>query len=106
MPSESVVVLSRQDLEELEIRQRSRTARADDVRRPRMILMLADGESLDTLQGEVGLQPDLHHALEGSLRDGWAGGPYPRYRGRKAAALTPAMEARILAAAKKKKQAH
>ena len=44
MRSKTVVILSRRDRDELEMRRRSRSARADEVQRARLILMLADGE--------------------------------------------------------------
>ncbi|HET7291479.1 MAG TPA: IS630 family transposase [Vicinamibacteria bacterium] len=102
MHSESVVALSRRDREELEIRQRSRTARADDVRRARMILMLADGETFDTIQEKLDCSRTYITRWKGRFVTGGLAALYPRYRGRKATALTPAMEARILAATKKK----
>lgn len=102
MRSESVVVLSRQDREELEVRRRSRSARADDVRRARLILMLADGETFDTIQEGLECSRTYITRWKNRFVRGGLASLYPRYRGRKATVLTPAMEARILAATKRK----
>jgi hypothetical protein len=50
MPHGDAVVLSRRERDELEKRVRSRDLRAGDVRRARLILMLADRESFDPIQ--------------------------------------------------------
>jgi transposase len=99
---EAAVVLSRRDREELEIRRRSRSARADDVRRSRLILMLADGETFDTIQEALDCSRTYITRWKSRFVQGGLASLYPRYRGRKATALTPAMEARILAATKRK----
>ena len=49
MPSKPDVVLTRPIREALELRVRSRSSRADDARKARLILMLADGETFDAI---------------------------------------------------------
>jgi transposase len=102
MQSESVVVLSGRDRDELELRRRSRSARADDVQRSRLILMLADGETFDTIQEVLDCSRTYITRWKSRFVRGGLASLYPRYRGRKATVLTPAMEARILAAIKRK----
>jgi transposase len=102
MPSEStVVVLSRRVREELEVRERSGAIRADDVRRARLILMLAEGETFDAIQEKLDCSRTYITRWKGRFVKSGLAGLYPRYRGRTASALTPAMEARILAATKR-----
>ena len=101
MRSQTVVVLSRQDRDELELRRRSRSARADDVQRARLILMLADGETFDTIQERLDCSRTYITRWKSRFLRGGLASLYARHRGRKATALTPAVEARILAATKK-----
>jgi len=102
MHSNTTVALSRRDREELELRSRSRSARADDVRRARLILMLADGETFDAVQQELDCSRTYITRWKSRFVEKGVAGLYSRYQGRKASALTPAMEARILGATKEK----
>jgi transposase len=102
MHSNTPVVLSRRDREELEVRRRSRSARADDVRRARLILMLAEGETFDVIQQELDCSRTYITRWKSRFLKGGLASLYSRYRGRKVSALTPAMEARILTATKQK----
>jgi transposase len=102
MHSNSTVALSRGDRRELEARLRSRSARADDVRRARLIVMLADGETFDAVQQELDCSRTYITRWKSRFLEGGLASLYPRYRGRKVTALTAAMEARILAATKRK----
>jgi len=102
MHSNVAVVLSKRDRTELEIRGRSRSARADDVRRARLIIMLAEGETFDAVQQELDCSRTYITRWKSRFLQGGLASLYPRYRGRKVTALTPAMEARILAATKRK----
>lgn len=102
MASESTaIVLSRRVREELEVRQRSGSARADDVRRARLVLMLADGETFDAVQERLDCSRTYITRWKTRFLKSGLAGLYPRYRGRKATALTPVVEARILAATKR-----
>ena len=63
---------------------RSRTLPAEDVRRARLILLLAQGQVLLGDSPGAGLQRQLYQSLEGSLRSRAAGGlvlALPRTRG-------------------------
>ena len=53
---------------ELRARMRSRTLPAEDVRRARLIVLLAQGKSYLAIRQVSGLQPQLYQSLEGSLR--------------------------------------
>jgi transposase len=84
------------DRQELESRARSRVLRAEDVRRAKVLLMLADGQSYRSIQATVGCSSAyVSRWKERYEADGLAG-LYGRHRGRQVTVLTPAMEARIL----------
>ena len=57
MPPKPEVVLTRPIREALELRVRSRSSRADDARKARLILMLADGETFDAIVEGLGCSP-------------------------------------------------
>jgi transposase len=64
--------------------------------------MLADGETFDTIEETLDCSRTYITRWKSRfVRDGLAG-LYPRYRGRRATVLTPVVEARILAATKRK----
>jgi transposase len=96
MPKASRVVVSAAQRRELEWRIRSRTLRADDVRRARLVLMVSEGESYEAIQETLGCSSAYVARWSARfVQDGLAG-LYSRHRGRKAQMLTPRMEARIL----------
>jgi transposase len=100
MLQDGVVVLSRREREELETRLRSRTARAADARRARLIVMLADGETFATIQETLGCSATyITRWKKRFLQDRFAG-LHSRHKGRLATALTPRSEAHILSATK------
>jgi transposase len=91
------LILTRADRTELERRATSRTIRAEDAKRAKVILMLADGTSYSTIEATLWCFRDyinrwrrrfVAHGLEG-LRS--------RHQGQKPTVLTAALEARILA---------
>jgi transposase len=89
--------------ERLELRRRvqSRSLRAEDVRRARLILMLAKGDSCRTVM--QGLGCNEHYVLRWKRRflaDRIAG-LYSRHRGRPVQICTAAMQAKILDATRK-----
>ena len=84
------------DREELEARARSRNLRADDVRRARLILLLADGEPYSSIVGRLGCNRSYISKWKQRFEDDGLAGLYGRHQGRKRSILTPAMEARIL----------
>lgn len=96
MPKTSPLPVSPSERRELESRVRSRSLRADDVRRARLILMLTDGESYDSIQETLGCSSAyVARWKDRFLREG-LGGVYSRHQGRKVQTRTPRMEARIL----------
>src|ERR1043166_5334061 len=83
--------------ERLELRKRvqSRSLRAEDVRRARLILMLAKGDSCRTVMQRLGCNE--HYVLRWKRRflaDRIAG-LYSRHRGRSVQTCTPALQAKI-----------
>jgi transposase len=90
------IQLSVPDREELESRARSRVLRAEDVRRARVLLMLADGESYRSIQAGVGCSSAYVSRWKERYEAEGLAGLYGRHPGRKVTVLTPAMEARIL----------
>lgn len=82
--------------EELEGRVRSRSLRADDARRARLILLLADGESYTEIAAKLGCNRSYVSRWKGRFEKDGLRGLYGRRTGRKRSVLTPAMEARIL----------
>jgi transposase len=97
-----VLKLTAAEREALEARMRSRTLRADDVRRSRLILMLADGKSYAEIQAVLGCNSGYVSRWKGRFEKERLAGLYARNAGSSAAVLTPALEARILARTAKK----
>ena len=81
---------------ELLCRTRSRRARAEDVRRARVILMLAAGESYAVIQQAVGCFPSYISRWKARFVRAGVAGLSSRYRGQRPRILTPQLEARIL----------
>src|SRR5215831_8502598 len=81
---------------ELERRVRSLKIRAEDARRARVILMLAEGESYSTIEAAIPCYRDyINRWRRRFLADGLEG-LQARYCGSTPTILTPTMEARIL----------
>jgi transposase len=81
---------------ELERRVRSLKIRAEDARRARVILMLAQGESYSKIEATVPCYRDyINRWRRRFLADG-LDGLRPRYKGQPPTVLTAAMEARVL----------
>ena len=81
---------------ELERRTRSLKIRAEDARRARVILMLADGASYSTIEATVPCFRDYINRWRTRFLAKRLEGLQPRYRGQPPTVLTPAMEARVL----------
>lgn len=81
----------------LQARLRARVLRVEDVRRARVVLLLAEGQSYVAIQAAVGC--DARYVSRWRKRFGEAGlaGLYSRHRGRAVQRRTPQLEARILA---------
>jgi transposase len=82
--------------EELKGRVRSRTLRADDVRRTSLVLLLADGESYTAIAAKLGCNRNYVSRWKERFKEDVVRGLYGRQPGRKRSVLTPAMEARIM----------
>jgi transposase len=102
MPPKPEVVLTRPIREALELRVRSRSSRADDARKARLILMLADGETFDTIVEGLGRSPTYVSRWKKRFLEDSLAGLHSRHLGKVAKVLTPRMEGRILAATRRK----
>jgi transposase len=81
---------------ELKDRMRSRTLPAEDVRRARLIVLLAQGKSYLAIRQVLGCNPNYISRWKGRFEAERLAGLYSHYRGRAVAKRTPALEARIL----------
>jgi len=88
--------LEQSDREELESRARSRVVRAEDARRARLILLLADGEPYTSIQTKLRCNRSYVSRWKARFLEGGIASLYARQQGRKRSVLTPAMEARVL----------
>ena len=91
------LTLTADERTELEHRVRSRKIRAEDARRARVILMLADGASYTAIEGAVPCYRDYINRWRRRCLADRLEGLRARYRGQPPTVLTPAMEARVLA---------
>jgi transposase len=97
MRTKDPIRLTPQDRQVLEARVRSRNGRADEARRARVVLMLAEGETYDGIQEAVGCGRAYISRWRGRFLEQGVAGMYARHKGRKPTAMTPKMQARILA---------
>ncbi|MGH7486592.1 MAG: IS630 family transposase [bacterium] len=81
---------------ELERRVRSRTVRADDARRARLILMLAEGESYLSIRQVLGCNANYVSRWKNRFEQERLSGLFSRHGGGARLRLTTALEARIL----------
>lgn len=81
---------------ELEARIRSRKARAEDARRARLILMLAQGEPYLAIQEALSCPATYISRWKKRFETARVAGLYSRYPGAPVRVLTPQLEARIL----------
>lgn len=91
------LTLTTDERTELERRVRGRKIRAEDARRARVILMLANGESFTTIAAAVDCYPAYIARWKQRFEANRLLGLQARYRGQRARVRTPALEARILA---------
>jgi transposase len=88
--------LTARERTELRERLRSRTLPAEDVRRARLIVLLAQGKSYLAIRQVLGCNPNYISRWKGRFEAERLAGLYSNYRGRAVAKRTPALEARIL----------
>src|SRR3989304_8471048 len=81
---------------ELEARVRSRNLRAGDVRKARLVLMLAEGFSYRAVEDALGCSSAYVARWKTRFEAEGLAGLYGRHQGRRATVLTPAVGARIL----------
>jgi transposase len=97
-----VLQLTPQERTTLAARVRARTLRVEDVRRARVILLLAAGQSYTTIQAAVGCDARYVSRWRRRFLDAGLAGLYSRHRGRAVQRRTPQLEARILALTQRK----
>jgi len=88
--------------EELAARVRSRTLPAEDVRRARLILMLADGATFTTIQHALGCNRSYISQWKQRFEEGGLAALYSRHRGRSPSKSAMKLEAKILARTQQK----
>src|SRR5215813_13049487 len=88
--------------EELTARVRSRMLPSEDVRRSRLVLMLADGESFTAIQVALGCNRSYITRWKQRFEAGGLSGLYSRHRGRVAGKHAERLEAKILARTQRK----
>ena len=82
-------------------RAKSRTGRAEDARRARVILLLSEGRTWDTVCAQVGCSRGFVALWRQRFTDERLAGLYSRHRGQAPQRHTPRTEARILAATRR-----
>jgi transposase len=96
MPKTVALRLTSAERLELEGRLRSRSLRADDSKKARLLLLLADGETYDSVQETLGCGRAFVSLWKSRFLKDRLAGLYSRHKGRAVSVLTPRMEARIL----------
>src|SRR6516225_7855876 len=94
--------LNSPERDELAARLRSRTLPAEDVRRARLILMLADGESFTVIQFALNCDRSYISRWKERFRREGLAGLYSRHRGRMAGKDAMKLEVKILARTQRK----
>jgi transposase len=95
------ITLTRTERMELERRVGSRTGRAEDARRARAILLLADGHTWDEACERVPCSRGFLASWSQRFAEQRIAGLYSRHLGQTANVLTPELEARILEATRR-----
>jgi transposase len=95
------IVLTEIEQKELVRRSRSQSLRADDVQRARLILLLADGQSYDGISEQLKCSPTWINRWRHRFLQSRLAGLYSKHKGRKVHKRTPALQAKILDAARK-----
>src|SRR2546423_938498 len=90
------LILTNDERAELQRRMRSLKIRAEDARRARVILMLADGDSYSRIEAAIPCCRDYINRWRRRFLGDRLDGLRARYRGEPPTILTPTMEARIL----------
>jgi transposase len=97
----NIIQLTKLERMELERRAASRTGRAEDARRARLILLVAEGHTWDDACERVPCSRGFASTWLGRFKEQRIAGLYSRHRGQVASVLTPELEARILEATRR-----
>ena len=92
------ITLTNSELQELTRRATSRTGRAEDARRARLILLLAEGHTWDEVSERIDCSRGFMASWSRRFTEQRIAGLYSRHLGQVATVLTPKLEARILEA--------
>lgn len=95
------IALTKRERMELMRRANSRTGRAEDARRARVILLLAEGRTWDVVCEHVACSRGFVASWSQRFADDRLAGLYSRHRGQAPTRTTPRVEARILAATRR-----
>jgi transposase len=98
---ENTITLTNTEFDFLTQTARSRTVRAEDARRARLILMLAEGDSWDEVCDKLDCARGFIARWRKRFLDERLAGMYSRHRGQTTKRRTPQLEARILKATQK-----
>jgi transposase len=96
------IQLTKVERMELERRAASRTGRAEDARRARLILLLAEGHTWDEAYDRVPCSRGFAATWTRRFGEQRLAGLYSRHLGQSATVLTPELEARILEATRRR----
>lgn len=88
--------LTRSERMELTKQATRRTVRAEDARRARCVLLLADGQTWAEVRSKLACNDEFIARWSGRFKAERLAGLYSRHRGQPARTLTPKLEARIL----------
>lgn len=97
----NTITLTKRERMELRRRANSRIGRAEDARRARVILLLAEGRTWDVVCEHVACSRGFVASWRQRFADGRLAGLYSRHRGQAPTRMTPRVEARILAATRR-----
>src|SRR6516165_7198721 len=95
------ITLTDSELKELTRRATSRTGRAEDARRARLILLLAAGHTWDEVSERIDCSRGFVASWSKRFTEQRIAGLYSRHLGQGATVLTPKLEARILEATRR-----
>jgi transposase len=93
---ENTIVLTDSERVELSQRATSRSGRADDARRGRLILLLEAGHTWAVIRDKLDCNDAFIDRWSKRFREERLAGLFSRHAGQGASTLTPALEARIL----------
>jgi transposase len=97
----NTMTLTKSERADLMTRAKSRTGRAENARRARVILLLAEGRTWDTVCDQLGCSRGFVALWRQRFTDERVAGLYSRHRGQASMQDTPRMEARILEATRR-----